>query len=62
MRTILADIATGNTELADVAFLVAVILGVVSGIAELVVPTMTRVAHALLAFAVALVAFGFLML
>jgi len=62
MSNLLADIATGNTDLADVSFLVAFVLGVIAGIGALVRSDLTRLATALLAFAVALVAFGFLML
>lgn len=62
MSALLADIATGNTDVADVCFLAAIILAGVAGIAYLVDDAPVRIAGALLAFAVALVAFGFLML
>jgi hypothetical protein len=59
--TLLADIASGHTALADVAFLVAVILGVIAGVAVLV-KALTSLALPLVGFAVAAVALGFLVL
>jgi hypothetical protein len=56
---LLADIATGKTDIAEVMFLVALILFVVAG----VVSVMTRaIWSALLCFGLAFVAFGWFLL
>jgi len=57
-----ADIANGNTDAADVFFLVSTILGVVAAVAYLARPAMAHLGAALLSVAVACIAFGFMLL
>jgi len=59
---LLADIATGNTEAADVMFLIALLVGALGAIVALARPTLTHFAVAAIAVAVGLIAFGFLLL
>jgi hypothetical protein len=59
----IADLMTGEVDLADVLFLFAVIAAAVSALIFVSAkPPLQHVAHALLAFAVALIAFGFMAL
>ena len=59
---LMADIASGNTTLADWAFLIAAILAALSAVGHFGSNQITKHAGWLLALAVGLVAFGFLML
>jgi len=57
-----ADIANGNTEAADIFFLLGTILGVVAAVAYLARPAMAHFGAALLSIAVASIAFAFMLL
>ena len=59
--TLIADIASGNLDLADVMFLLAVILGVIAAVMSYGAQT-ARHSLPLVALAVASTAFGFLVL
>lgn len=59
---LLADIATGNTDAADVLFLVALIVAAVAVVVFLATSVPDRIAGALVAAALGCVAFGFLLL
>lgn len=59
---LLADIATGNTEAADVMFLIALLVGALGAIVALARPTLVHFAVAAISVAVGLIAFGFLLL
>lgn len=62
MTTLMADIATGNTTLADWAFLVAALLALASAVGHFGTNQLTKHAGWLLALAVGVVAFGWLVL
>jgi len=57
-----ADIATGNTDAADVFFLIAIITGALAAVVFVGVPQATKIAHALIGATLALIALGFLLL
>ena len=59
---LMADIASGNTTLADWAFLAAIILAAASAVGHFGSNQLTKHSGWLLALAVAVVAFGWLML
>jgi hypothetical protein len=60
--TLLADIATGHTGLADILFLVAVIAAVLSAIGSFGTNQLSKYAGTLLSVAVAAAACGWLVL
>jgi len=60
---LLADIASGEVDAADIFFLLATILAVVAGVLALALPTLApRVITAFIAFAIACTAFALLLL
>jgi hypothetical protein len=59
---VLADIASGEVDAADIFFLLGAILGVLAGIVAFLVTVPAKVAVALTAFAVACVSFAFMLL
>lgn len=62
MRVLLADIASGEVDWADVFFLIAIILFVIAGVAHLTREALGRLSYALLCFGLALVALAWLLL
>jgi hypothetical protein len=59
---VIADIASGNTTLADWAFLIAAILALVAAVGHFGTNQLTKHAGWLLCLAVALASFGWLVL
>jgi hypothetical protein len=59
---LLADIASGNTDAADVFFLIGIITGALAAVIFLAVPQATKIGHALVAATLALIALAFLLL
>jgi hypothetical protein len=59
---VLADIASGEVDAADIFFLLGTLLGVLAGVLAFPVQVPAKVVMALIAFAVACVSFAFMLL
>ena len=57
-----ADIANGNVDLSDVCMLIAIITGILAAVIFVAVPQASKVANALVAATLALIALGFMVL